>query len=58
MGCRKNMYSQVEGFVQCEMTVNFYETTQCNIPKDSHLHTSVMRTGKLRVEIGCACGAD
>jgi hypothetical protein len=52
------MYSQVEGFVQCEMAVNFYETTQCNIPKDSHLHTSVMRTGKLRVEIRCACGAD
>jgi hypothetical protein len=23
----------------CETPVNFYQTTRCNIPEDSHLHT-------------------
>jgi hypothetical protein len=23
-----------------EMSVNFHQTTRCNIPEDSHLHTS------------------
>jgi hypothetical protein len=26
-----------------EMSVNFYKTTQCNIPEDSHLHQVIAK---------------
>jgi hypothetical protein len=30
-----------------ETSVNFYETTRCNIPEDSHIHTRHVRTWNL-----------
>jgi hypothetical protein len=43
----------MEAASTCEMSVNFYQTTWCNIPEDSHLHTYHHEILKSHQEITC-----
>jgi hypothetical protein len=38
-GMRTIIALMMEAVSTSETTVNFYQTTRCNIPEDSHLHT-------------------